>query len=254
MARALLTNDDGIDSPGLRALAGAAIEAGLDTVVAAPSWNSSGSAASLTAVEEDGRFLVEPRPFVELPDVPAYAVEAAPAFIVRAGMRGAFGPPPDVVLSGINLGENTGQAVLHSGTVGAVLTAATQRCRGMAVSLTVGEPLWWSTAAALARRLLPWLLDAEPRTVLNLNVPNLPLEEIRDVRRAPLSSTGVVQANVTEVGKGYFQLAYTEDGDEREPGTDAALLAEGIATFTPLTGPCEASTVDTSTIDTSALV
>lgn len=252
--RALITNDDGIDSPGIRVLAWAAREAGLDVVIAAPSWNSSGSAASLTAVEENGRFLVDSRTLDGMPDVPAYAVEGAPAFIVRAGVRGAFGPPPDVVLSGINLGENTGYAVLHSGTVGAVLTAATQQCRGMAVSITVGEPLWWSTAAALARRLLPWLLDAAPRTVLNLNVPNLPLEEVRDVRRAPLSSTGVVQANVTEVGKGYVQLSYTEDGDEREPGTDAALLAEGVATFTPLLGPCEAANVDTSTIDTSAPV
>jgi 5'-nucleotidase len=254
MARVLLTNDDGIDSPGIRTLADAVMRAGHETLVAAPSWDSSGSAASLTAVEdEEGRFLVEARQFVELPDVTAYAVEAAPAFIVRAGVQGAFGPPPDLVLSGINLGVNTGYAVLHSGTVGAVLTAATQHCRGMAVSLAVGDPLHWTTAAELAQRLLPWLLDAPSGTVLNLNVPNRPLAEVRDLRRARLSATGTVQANVTEVGKGYVQLSYTDEQGTPDPGTDAALLAEGIATFTPLLGPCEAR-VDTSALTSSALV
>jgi 5'-nucleotidase len=247
-ARALITNDDGIDSPGIRVLARAAVEAGLDTVIAAPSWDSSGSAASLTAVEEDGRFLVDTRTLDDVPGVPAYAVEGAPAFIVRAGVRGAFGPPPDVVLSGINLGINTGYAVLHSGTVGAVLTAATQRCRGMAVSLAVGDPLHWDTAGVLAQRLIPWVLDAEPGTVLNLNVPSRPLSEVRGLRRARLSATGAVQANVTELGKGYVQLAYTEVDEEFEPGTDAALLRDGYACFTPLVGPCEAGGVDTEAI------
>jgi 5'-nucleotidase len=252
--RTLITNDDGIDSPGIRVLARAAREAGLDVVIAAPSWDSSGSAASLTAVEENGRFLVESRTLDGMPDIPAYAVEGAPAFIVRAGVRGAFGPPPDLVLSGINLGVNTGYAVLHSGTVGAVLTAATQRCRGMAVSLVVGDPLHWDTAGALAQRLVPWLLDTEPGTVLNLNVPNLPLAEVRGLQRARLSATGTVQANVTELGKGYVQLAYTEVDEDGEPGTDTALLHDGFACFTPLMGPCEAAAVDTSAIRHETLV
>jgi 5'-nucleotidase len=69
--RTLITNDDGIDSPGIRVLARAAREAGLDVVIAAPSWDSSGSAASLTAVEENGRFLVESRTHDGMPDKPA---------------------------------------------------------------------------------------------------------------------------------------------------------------------------------------
>jgi 5'-nucleotidase len=251
--RALITNDDGIDSPGIRVLAKAARDAGLEAVIAAPSWDSSGSAASLTAVEEEGRFLVDERVIEGLPDTRAYAVEGAPAFIVRAGLHGAFGPPPDVVLSGVNLGMNTGSAVLHSGTVGAVLTAATQRCRGMAVSLAAGQNLHWDTAGALARELIPWLLDTQPGTVLNLNVPDLPLEQLRGLRRARLSATGTVQANVTEVDKGYVQLSYTEVDEEFEPGTDAALLRDGYACFTPLLAPCEASGVDTSTIRAEVL-
>ena|SRR5438067_10337093 len=246
MTRVLVTNDDGVDSPGIRALAGVAVAAGLDVVVAAPSWNSSGASASFTAVEEDGRFVVEQRRYDELPDVPVVAVEAAPAFISRAGLRGAFGEPPDVVLSGINWGANTGTAVLHSGTVGAVLTAATQGCRGLAVSLDIGGPLHWETAAAFAARVLPWLLDAPPATAINLNVPNLPEDEVAGLERAHLSSTGTVQATVTELGKGYVKLSYTEGDGESEPGSDSALLAKGFACVTPLVAPCEARDVDTT--------
>lgn len=80
--RALITNDDGVDSPGIQALTAAAVDAGLDVVVAAPGWDSSGASASLTAVERDGRLVLEERSFRETSDVVAYAVEAAPAFIV----------------------------------------------------------------------------------------------------------------------------------------------------------------------------
>src|SRR5690606_33742122 len=121
---ALITNDDGIDATGLRVLADCAIHAGLEVVVAAPSWDSSGAGASLTAVEDDGRVVLRE---AELAGVTGrcISIDAAPAFIVRSAMSGAFGARPDVVLSGVNHGPNTGHAVLHSGTVGAALTAAT---------------------------------------------------------------------------------------------------------------------------------
>ena len=128
--RALITNDDGVDSAGIRALARVAVDAGLDAFVAAPSWDSSGAAASLTAVEHDGRFLLHEVTYDELPEVVVFAVEAAPAFIVRAAATGAFGPPPEIVLSGINRGPNTGHAVLHSGTVGAALDGVDVRDAG----------------------------------------------------------------------------------------------------------------------------
>ena len=84
--RALVTNDDGVDSPGIHALARVAAEAGLETVIAAPSWDSSGAAASLTAVEREGRFIIDERYVADLPDVRVFAAEAAPAFIVRAAL------------------------------------------------------------------------------------------------------------------------------------------------------------------------
>jgi len=254
--RCLITNDDGIGSPGLVVLAQVALEAGFEVVVAAPMREASGASASITAIEEDGRFVVETR---TLPDLEGacdvLAVGGLPAFIALTGMRGAFGPPPDVVLSGINNGPNTGYAVLHSGTVGAALTASTFGARAMAVSLNVrtrtvsgaGLPPselrspCWETAAEFARRTLPSLMEAAPGTVLNVNAPNLPLDEVKGFERARLARFGAVQTNVAERGEGYVKVALAEIDAEYEPGTDAALLAAGYATITPLQAVCEAA-------------
>lgn len=238
--RALVTNDDGIESPGLLALATVAVDAGLETVIAAPSWDSSGAAASLTAVEREGRFVLRPRTVPELPDIAVYAAEAAPAFIVRAGITGAFGPPPDIVLSGINRGPNTGHAVLHSGTVGAALTASTFGRPGMAVSLDVrdGSP-HWATAVAAARAALRWLLDAGEPLVLNVNAPNCPPAALRGMCTTRLAAFGAVQTTITEHGAGYVKLAYDQVAADLEPGTDAAALAERMASVTSLHAVCE---------------
>jgi 5'-nucleotidase len=253
--RCLVTNDDGIGSEGLRVLALVALEAGLDVVVAAPMREASGASASITAVEEDGRFVVEARALPGLEDAGAVlAVGGLPAFIALTGMRGAFGPPPDVVLSGINNGPNTGYAVLHSGTVGAALTASTFGARAMAVSLNVrtrtvsGAGIapsarsapHWETAAELARRTLPLLVDSEPGTVLNVNVPNVALDQVRGFEQTRLARFGAVQTNVAERGEGYVKVALAEIDAEYEPGTDAALIAAGYATITPLSAVCEA--------------
>jgi 5'-nucleotidase len=192
--RCLITNDDGIGSLGLRVLAEVALEAGFEVVVAAPMHEASGASASITAVEEDGHFVVEERRLPGLEDAcTVLAVGGLPAFIALTGMRGAFGPPPDLVLSGINNGPNTGYAVLHSGTVGAALTASTFGARAMAVSLNVrtrtvsgaGVPAsersspCWDTAAHFARRALPTLLQSAPGTVFNVNAPNIALDQVR---------------------------------------------------------------------------
>ncbi|MDQ3600420.1 MAG: 5'/3'-nucleotidase SurE, partial [Actinomycetota bacterium] len=111
--RTLVTNDDGIDSEGLAVLARAAVVAGLDVVVAAPLRESSGTGASLTATEDEGGILVQRRELPGLDGVVSYAVAAHPAFIALAAADGAFGPAPEVVLSGVNLGANLGRAILH---------------------------------------------------------------------------------------------------------------------------------------------
>jgi 5'-nucleotidase len=244
--RALVTNDDGVASEGIATLTRAAVEAGLDVVVAAPSWDSSGASASLTAVERDGRFLFDERQFDDLPDVSLFAVQAAPAFIVRAAMHGAFGSVPDLVLSGVNLGLNTGHAVLHSGTVGAALTASTHGAVAAAFSIDVPGPFHWDTALAVARTVIEWVTSAEPGTVMNVNVPNVPPERLRGMERGALARFGAVQTHVTEVGEGYLKLAFTDVNADREEGTDAALVAAGFASVTPLIAVCEAAAVDTA--------
>jgi 5'-nucleotidase len=242
---ALVTNDDGVDSPGLHALARLAAELGLEVLVAAPTRESSGASASLGAVEEDGRIVVEPRQIDGLGDLRVLAVRAAPALIVRAALHAAFGPSPDLVLSGINQGANTGHAVLHSGTAGAAMTASTYGRSSLAVSLASnGDQCRWATASEIARPVVEWLLEAEAPVVLNLNVPNVAPDAVRGLRQARLASFGAVQAKATEVGHGYVHLEYSEIDPIREPDSDAGLLAQGWAVLTPLKPLCEDCQVD----------
>ena len=238
--RVLVTNDDGIRSDGLHTLAGVAARAGLDVVVAAPHDERSGSSASLVATETRGRLVVH-RERLEGLGVPAYGVEATPAYIAWAGVLGAFGDPPDLVLSGVNRGPNTGHAVLHSGTVGAALTATAHRVPAMAFSVTATEPAHWDTAAEVAARTLDWMLTREerPPVVLNVNVPDVPPADLRGIVAAPLASFGAVQADVAEVGEGFVTLTFSDIDATSEPGTDAGLQVSGWATVTPISGPRE---------------
>lgn len=240
----LVTNDDGIDSEGLRQLALAAAASGLSPVVAAPALESSGSSAAMTALAADGRMVVQRRELAALGGVAAYAVEAVPAFIAFTGARGAFGASPDLVLSGINRGPNTGRAVLHSGTVGAAMTAATSGVQSVAFSLDVrrgdGEPQW-PTAAAVAAEVIDALEELPPGVVLNVNIPNVPQEELRGIRYGSLAEFGVVQLSVVETAEDHVQVSTTGLGGATEPGSDSALLADGYASVTALRPVCEAS-------------
>jgi 5'-nucleotidase len=256
MSRILVTNDDGVDAPGIRALAQAARDAGHEVVVAAPHEEASGMSAALTAVTEDGRIVMDRRDWQGLI---AYGVTASPAYIVVLASLEVFGPAPDIVLSGINRGANAGRAVLHSGTVGAALTAANDRVRAMAVSLDVLNPvdadatasggavvvvpddavLNWETAARTAAGLLEWLASSPPGTVLNVNVPDRPFDQVPGLREATLAPFGQAQMAVAESGEGFVRTAIEKTGDERTPGTDIALLAEGYATVTAIRPPSQ---------------
>jgi 5'-nucleotidase len=107
-----------------------------------------------------------------------------------AGVLGAFGDPPDVVASGVNLGPNTGHSILHSGTVGAALTAQNFGASGLAVSVADGPRWWTETAGEFAVEVLRWLADALRRTALNLNVPARPTGEVLPLRWATLDQSG----------------------------------------------------------------
>lgn len=247
MITALITNDDGIDSPGLHALARATVKAlgdDVKVIVAAPSWDSSGASASLTGVRHDGRILVEPR---ELPgcDAEAFAVDAAPAMIAVTALRGGFGPVPDLVMSGANRGRNTGHAVLHSGTVGAVFTAVQLGASGLAVSVDAAEPVSWDTACSVAAPVISWLAATRPGVTINLNVPDVQPDEVAGLRHAPLAAVGAVQTNVTETGQGYVRLTFEELDTEPAPDSDADLLQRGWAVLTAIEAITE---VPTSTL------
>lgn len=237
MPTVLITNDDGIESPGLHALAKVAIAAGLDVVVAAPAVEHSGASASITGADTDGHVRMARRPVDGL-TAPCYAVHAAPALITLLAAHGAFGAPPKLVLSGVNRGANVGHAVLHSGTVGAALTAATNGARGLAVSLDVGmhpRECHWDAAAGLTLPLLERLLAGDPGTVLSLNVPNVPEAVELQPIEASLAEFGIVQTTATEAGEGELRLTIADLTGEIDEFSDAALLSAGHATITALT-------------------
>jgi len=235
--RALITNDDGIDSEGLRVLARAARDVGLEVVVAAPHAEASGTSAGLTIVPETGRSVIERVELDDLPGVECYTVTAHPAFITLAAIGGAFGRAPDLVLSGVNRGANTGRAIIHSGTVGAALTAGVNGLRGLAASLAIddanGSPRWAAAAAVLPKALRP-LLDAPEGTILNVNVPDLDADRLGPLTDAGLSTAGAVQTRMRGEEAEQPEVVTTVVDGDAEPGTDAYLLHHGLPTVTEL--------------------
>jgi 5'/3'-nucleotidase len=181
--RILVTNDDGIDSEGLRVLAIAMQECG-DVTVVAPDDEYSGASAALGALHR-----IHP----EVHEVNreglgvVWAVSGPPALCVMFARLGAFGPPFDMVVAGINPGVNVGRSVYHSGTVGAALTARSGGMTGVAVSQAVrgfgieGQG-WdemlrdqcWEGAAEVASTVVGALVSDMPPApvVINVNVPN----------------------------------------------------------------------------------
>ena len=255
--RILVTNDDGFNAPGLAVLARALAEAGHEVVVVAPLSEASGSGAGIGPLSAMGGGIhLEAVAPVGLAGIKAFAADALPALIVITACLGAFGPPPDLVASGINPGRNVGRAVLHSGTVAAALTSAQFGLKGLATSIQAGSvPSPYETydgshthfesAAALAVTFAAHLERAPARTVLNLNVPNLALGEIRGVRRARLATTGLILAAGTEDGAPRLRLDLGGRADlgARQPDesdeSDEALTELGWAVVTPLASVTE---------------
>jgi 5'-nucleotidase len=100
----------------------------------------------------------------------------------------------------------------------------------------VGDPTHFDTAAAVAARALDWVAASPPKTVLNLNVPNLPLDEVRGVRPARLAPFGTVRTTLGETVDGRLQVELRATEDELDPDTDTALVTAGYVAVTPLVG------------------
>lgn len=255
--RILVTNDDGIDSIGLHVLARAICELDGDheVVVAAPDQEFSGAGAALGALH-----LIQPevrRAHIDNCGATAvWKISGPPALCAMFARLGAFGPPFDLIVSGINPGANVGRAVYHSGTVGAALTGRNGGISGIAVSQSVtgfgveGQG-WddsiatqhWESAATVAKVVAQSLVDDMPvePVVVNINVPDTPVEQFgtwkfaqvghqppRSMAAATLKPIpGHEEAFTVEMGWG--------DAVELAPDTDGGIIERGDVAITYLT-------------------
>ena len=159
---------------------------------------------------------------------------SSPALCTITSHLEAFGPRPDIVVSGPNLGLNTGRSVLHSGTVGAALAAQNFGMRGLAVSLAVSEDWYFDTACRYAIELLKALANGPERCALNLNVPALPYAETKGLRWGGLAEFGSVRSQIVDQAEGklFFDLVETEYNPPAD--SDLGLVNAGFAAVTSL--------------------
>ena len=191
----LITNDDGIESAGLWALAAALRDAGhWQVTVVAPTLDQSGIGMGFPPRGLHTLTPIAP-PDPAYAGIAAYAYDGTPVGCVAAAMLGGLPSLPDVVVSGINRGLNAGSNVMLSGTVGAAMIGALWGLPAMAISqqFVDEQPMTWGTAAWVAARLFPLLgqlsgQPTSPRLVLNINVPRAETPaELRGFRQTVLS-------------------------------------------------------------------
>ncbi|MBB1520159.1 5'/3'-nucleotidase SurE [Aquipseudomonas guryensis] len=227
--RILISNDDGVMAPGIAALHGALADYA-DCVIVAPAEDKSGASSSLT--------LDRPLHPTRLPN--GYiSLNGTPTDCVHLGLNGLFEQVPEMVVSGINLGANLGDDVLYSGTVAAALEGRFLNRPAFAFSLLSRQTDNLPTAAYFARKLVEAheKLDLPPRSVLNVNVPNLPLERIRGIQLTRLGHRARAAAPVKVVnprGKEGYWISISGDAEDGGPGTDFHAVMQGYVSITPL--------------------
>ncbi|MEP1126014.1 MAG: 5'/3'-nucleotidase SurE [Ilumatobacter sp.] len=254
--RILVTNDDGIDSIGLHVLVRAMcdLDGDHEVVVAAPDREFSGAGAALGALH-----LIQPEVHrSRIPDCEAetWTVNGPPGLCVMFARLGAFGEPFDLIVSGINPGANVGRAVYHSGTIGACLTGRNGNVSGVAVSQAVKgfsvegqawdemiKDLHWEAAATVAQAVVQSMVDEMPSetVVVNVNVPDLPVDEFQGWRHAEVGMRPprtVATAELSPIpGKTEAYKVTMQWGEklDLEDGTDAQLVEDGYVAITYLT-------------------
>ena len=235
--RILITNDDGVDSPGIHELAVQIEKAGYEAIVVAPDHNASGTGTSVSGLSSDTPIKVTPSK-IENFSGEVYGIAGAPALCVLAGYMKAFGPSPDIIVSGINAGLNPGRSVAHSGTIGAAIAGQNFGIRSIAVSVDVVTPWHWHTAAALTVDVLPHLIEGPSHTVLNLNVPGLPLDQVKGIRWASLAPYGTFRGTMSHENNELIMkqqpLAYEPEGH-----TDIGTVRAGYAAITSIHASAE---------------
>jgi 5'-nucleotidase len=225
----LVSNDDGYQAYGIRCLAAAMSELG-EVVVVAPDRNRSGASNSLT---------LDVPIRVEQVDERLYYVNGTPTDCVHIGITGLLDFEPDMVVSGINNGANLGDDTLYSGTVAAAMEGRFLGLPAVAISLVGHQPSHFETAAELTRRLIARLISHPlPRdTILSVNVPDLPMDEIRGWQSTRLGfrhrSEPVVRMNDPR-GRPVYWVGPAGQGQDAGPGTDFHAVANGYVSVTPL--------------------
>lgn len=232
--RILLSNDDGIHAPGLRALYESVRDLG-DTTIVAPAAEQSAVGHAITLsdplktrrIHKDGGFF-------------GFAVSGTPADCVKLAVHTLLDTPPDIVISGINHGPNPGINIIYSGTVSAATEGTILGIPSMAVSIDTFGDAHWATAGKVVRRLVGQLADRSlPKdTLLNVNVPNLPINEIRGfkvVRMGRSRFMEIFHKRSDPRGNEYYWM----DGemtllDNSGGETDIEALRAGYVSLTPI--------------------
>ncbi len=234
----LVTNDDGITAPGLLALAQAMRDLGQVSILAPDrNWSASGHVKTL-----DRPLRVKE---VVLSDgTAALAGDGAPSDCVSLALLGLLPDKVDLVVSGINPNANVGHDVTYSGTVTAAMEAVIGGIPGVAVSLDSPENhlglIDYLPAATLTRQIVRALLNNEelpPDVLLNINIPYLPLEQIKGIR---ITRQGMrvyrsrLDSREDPRGKPYYWIGGDAPTGIPEKGTDIGALMDGYVSITPL--------------------
>jgi 5'-nucleotidase len=231
----LITNDDGIDSPGILALAQAMKEIGNITVIA-PDRQQSAVGHALTVSAP-----LRAVPFQRNGGLFGFAVNGTPADCVKLGVSTLLDIKPDLVVSGINHGANTSVNVMYSGTVSAATEAMMIGIPALAVSLTSFALEADMTAAAdyagkVASKMLSWGLNTD--TILNMNVPAIPSEEVKGMRITRLSNSywdDSYDSRKDPMGREYHWIVGTYRTPESEDiDTDDGAVRNGWISLTPI--------------------
>lgn len=227
MKRILVTNDDGVRSEGIRALADALRRLGEVTIVA-PAAESSAIGHALTLARPLRLESLEER---------VHMVDGTPTDCVNIAVTQVYDSPPDLVVSGINKGYNIGDDVTYSGTVAGALEGTLLGIPSMAVSLQRGhEPLDFTLAARTASTLAAQILEQglPYRTLLNVNVPRRATGECRVTVQATRNHVTSVTASVDPRGRPYFWIEEGENDWEPHDQSDYQAVRDGFISVTPL--------------------
>jgi 5'-nucleotidase len=235
--RILLTNDDGVNARGLALLEAAARRLSDDIWIVAPAEEQSGAGHSLTLTQPVRLRKHDPRRF-SVTGTPTDAVMLALAHVMKD-------EPPDLILSGINRGANLAEDVTYSGTVSAAMEGALAGVRSIALSQAysregMGDTVPYAAAEAWADRVLGPLaaFETAPGTLINVNFPALPADEVRGIRicRQGLRDYGRLRIVQRTDPRGYDYYWFGLGPLVQTPGhsTDLEAIADGYVSVTPL--------------------